>query len=319
MKSGVIRKILPAKERITDMAVMHSIYREPGKVEINESSCLQCGKCAGVCTIDVLTFTDGRVRVRDDNPFGCVTCGHCMLVCPNGSITVTGRDLSPEDLVPLPPPEKRATADELAALMLSRRSIRRFTDGEVDESEIKRIVEMSESAPMGIPPWDVGCLTVLGREKVRELAAEIIKGYEGFLKISWVFSLLRPFAGRANYERFRHFILPLAELYVESSRKGDDALFYDAPAVMIFHHSPYAEAADTMIACTYAMLAAESLGLGSTMIGGAAPILQRNKALCLKLGIPSGNTPAIALILGHPDVTFQRAVRRRFSSAEIVR
>jgi hypothetical protein len=67
------------------------------------------------------------------------------------------------------------------------------------------------------------------------------------------------------------------------------------------------------------MLAAESLGLGSTMIGGAAPILQRNKSLCLKPGIPRGSTPEIALILGHPDVTFQRAVRRRFSSAEIVR
>jgi Fe-S-cluster-containing hydrogenase component 2 len=319
MKTDVIRKIFAGHGKDTDMAVIHSIYREPGKVEIDESSCLKCGKCAEICTIDVLTLTDGRVNIRNDNPFGCLTCGHCMLVCPNGSVTVTGRDLSPEDLLPLPPPEKRATGDALADLMLSRRSIRRFSEREVDEADINRIVEMAESAPMGIPPWDVGCLTVLGRVRVRELAAEIIKGYEGFLKISGVFSLLRPFTGRATHERFRHFIMPLAEMYVESSRKGNDALFYDAPAVMIFHHSPYAESADAMIACTYAMLAAESLGLGSTMIGGAAPILQRNMALCLKLGIPRGNTPAIALILGHPDVTFQRAVRRRFSSAKIVR
>ncbi len=303
------------------MPVMHSMYRESGKVEIDGQNCVKCGKCVEICTIDVLAMTDEKVCVREDNPFGCVSCGHCMMVCPKGCITLTGRGVSPEDLVPLPPPEKRATADALAALMMSRRSIRRFTDLEVDKADIERIVEMASSAPMGIPPWDVGCVTVLGREKVRELAAEIIKGYEGFLKIfrPWLLSLMRPFTGRAKYEQFRYFIRPLAEMYVGSFRKGRDVLFYDAPAVMIFHHSHYAEEVDVAIACTYAMLAAESLGLGSTIIGGAPPILQRNKALCRKLGIPSGNTPAMALILGHPDVSFRRAIRRRFSSAETVK
>lgn len=303
------------------MPIMHSMYRGPGKVEIDEHSCTQCGSCAGICAADVLAMIDGRVRVRDDSPFGCVACGHCMMVCPEGCVTVTGRGISPHDLLPLPAPEKRATADALAALMLSRRSVRRFTDREVDPAVTERIVEMAASAPMGIPPWDVGCVTVLGRDKVRELAAGIVKGYEGFLKIfrPWLLSPMRPFVGRPTWEKFRHFILPLAELYVGSSRAGRDALFYDAPAVMVFHHSPYAEAADVMIACTYAMLAAESLGLGSTIIGGAAPILQRNKALCLSLGVPAGNTPAIALILGYPDVKFQRAVRRRFAYVETVR
>ncbi len=302
------------------MPVMHSRYREAGMVEIDAQGCVKCGKCVEICTIDVLTMTDGRVTVRDDSAFGCVSCGHCMMVCPKGCITVTGRGVSPEDLLPLPPPEKRATADSLAALMLSRRSVRRFSDREVAAADIERIIEMAASAPMGIPPWDVGCVTVQGREKVRELAAEIIKGYEGFLKIfrPWLLSMMRPFAGKASYEQFRYFIRPLAELYVGSYRKGRDVLFYDAPAVMIFHHSPYVEVVDVTIACTYAMLAAESLGLGSTMIGGAPPILQRNKALCRKLGIPSGNKPAMTLILGHPDVKFQRAVRRRFSSVQTV-
>ncbi len=303
------------------MTVMHSMYREAGKVEIDGQSCAKCGKCVDICPIDVLAMTDGRVAVRDDSAFGCVSCGHCMMVCPKGCITVTGRGLSPEDLLPLPPQEERASADALAALMLSRRSVRRFTDREVAQADIKRIVEMAASAPMGIPPWDVGCVTVLGREKVRELAAEIIKGYEGFLKIfrPWLLSLMRPFTGRTTCEKFRYFIRPLAELYVGSRSEGRDVLFYDAPAVMIFHHSPYAEVVDVTIACTYAMLAAESLGLGSTIIGGAPPILQRNKALCCCLGIPPGNTPAMALILGHPDVKFQRAIRRRFLSADTIK
>jgi hypothetical protein len=60
------------------------------------------------------------------------------------------------------------------------------------------------------------------------------------------------------------------------------------------------------------MLAAESLGLGSTIIGGAPPILQRQTALCRRLGIPPGHTPAIALIVGHPATHFRNAIRRRF-------
>jgi nitroreductase len=179
---------------------------------------------------------------------------------------------------------------------------------------------MAASGPMGIPPWDVGCVIVRGRDKVQELVTEIIKGYEQFLKIfkPWLLPIMRPFVRRAMYEQFRHFVLPLAQSYVDSRRAGQDILFYDAPAVLIFHHSPYADTADAAIACTYAMLAAESLGLGNTMIGGAPPILQRNKILCGRLGIPAGNTPSISLIVGYPATQFRRSVRRRFSHVNTI-
>ncbi len=299
------------------MAVMHSLYREGGVVAVDESTCTRCGQCAAICPAEVLALEDGRIRVRDDTPFGCIACGHCMMTCPEGSITVTGRGLSADDLLPLPPREERASADALAALMTARRSVRHFTDEEVAPELLERVVAMAASAPMGIPPWDIGCVIIRGREKVQELAAELIKGYEGFLKMfrPWMLALMRPFIGRSTYDQFRHFLRPLAETYVNGRREGRDLLFYDAPAVIILHHSPYADPVDAAIACTYAMLAAESLGLGNTIIGGAPPILQRNKALCRKLGVPEGNTPCCALILGHPRTAFKRAIRRHFTSA----
>jgi nitroreductase len=260
-------------------------------------------------------MANGRVQVNENSPFGCIACGHCMMACPEGSISVTGRGISPDDLCPLPPKEERATADGLAALMLSRRSVRHFSDREVEPETLARIAQMAASAPMGIPPWDVGCVTVRGRDKVRELAAEVIKGYEGFLKLfkPWVLRVMRPFMGRETHEQYLHFVRPLAQTYVSAHREGRDALFYDAPALMIFHRSPYADHVDAAIACTYAMLAAESLGLGNTIIGGAPPILARNKPLCRSLGIPENNTPALSMILGHPAVDFKRAIQRKFS------
>lgn len=296
------------------MPVMHSVYREAGQVRIDREACNDCRACARICPAEVLRGDNGSVEIHTDSAFGCIACGHCMMVCPQGAVTVTGRGISPEDLLELPPKEERATAEQLAALMLSRRSVRRFSDREMDGEDLKRIVEMASTAPMGIPPWDVGCVTIRGREEVQRLAAEVVNGYKGFLKVfrPWLLKVMRPFWGQAKYDMFAHFIRPLAEEYVEGHRQGRDLLFYDAPALLVFHHSPYAEAVDATIACTYAMLAAESLGLGSTIIGGAPPILERNKALCGRLGIPEGHTPSISLIVGHPATHFRRAIRRRF-------
>jgi nitroreductase len=244
-----------------------------------------------------------------------------MMVCPRGSITVSGRGISPDDLIPLPAKEKKTEADSLAALMLARRSVRHFEDREVEPELLERILTMASSAPMGIPPWDVGCVTFCGREKVRELAAEIIQGYEQFLKLfrPWFLEGMRFFVKRETYEQLKYFIRPLAEMYVRLHHENRDVLFYDAPALMIFHHSPYTDSVDTTIAATYAMLAAESLGLGSTIIGGAPPILQRNRELCQKLGLPPKNKPLIALILGYPACDFKKAVCRRFADVKTIR
>lgn len=296
------------------MPVIHSRYREAGIVAINRELCTDCGCCAQICPAEVLRMEAGHVAVSEDSPFGCIACGHCMMVCPQGSVTVTGRDLSPADLAPLPTPGERATIEALAALLQSRRSVRRFSDRDVEPAVLERIVSLAASAPMGIPPWDVGCTIIRGRAEVRRLATEIVAGYAGFLKVvrPWLLATLRPFVRKTTYDRFRSFIRPLAEMYVTGNRQGRDLLFYDAPAVLLFHHSPYADLADATIACTYAMLIAEAMGLGTTMIGGAAPMLQRNRSVCRRLGIPHDHTPAIALILGYPATRFLRTVRRRF-------
>jgi nitroreductase len=239
-----------------------------------------------------------------------------MMVCPEGSIKVNGRGLSPWDLIPLPPRDERASADQLQNLLKARRSVRRFSKRSVEPAAISRIVEMASSAPMGVPPWDIGCVVINDRNKVRELAGELVRGYEQFLKTfrPWMLRAMRPFVKKATYEQFSLFIRPLAQKYVTAWHEGRDKLFYDAPAVIIFHHSPYCEAAEAMIPCTYAMLAAESLHLGATIIGAAAPVLRRNPRLCDRLGIPRSNKPAVALIVGHPAVRFRKSVRRHFSS-----
>ena len=299
------------------MPVIHSVHRAAGTVTIDDSTCTHCGECTSICPTEVLRLADdGSLRVHADSMFGCIACGHCMMVCPNESVRVTGRGISPSDLVPLSLPEERSSGKQLTALMQARRSVRRFNEEVPSLELLQQIVEMAASGPMGIPPWDVGCVAVRGRDQVQSLAGDIVSGYKGLLTIikPWFLAVIRPFMKKATFEKMSGFIIPLAKSYVEGRSRGRDLLFYDAPAVLLFHHSLYVDASEAMIACTYAMLAAESLGLGTTMIGAAAPIISRNRSLCQKLGIPDGNKPAIALIIGYPAVRFRRSITRHFAS-----
>ena len=71
-------------------------------------------------------------------------------------------------------------------------------------------------------------------------------------------------------------------------------------------------------ACSFATMAAETLGLGSCMIGTVPPALQGDRKLKTKWGIPEKNFPSVAMTLGYPAVKFRNGIRRRFKSVEYI-
>ena len=282
---------------------------------INQETCTGCGRCAEICSTRTLAMEGGKLSVATRMFMGCVGCGHCAAVCPTGSITVQGRRFELGELVDLPPAHHRATAEQLDGLLLSRRSIRRFEEREVDRGLVERILAMTSTAPMGIPPTEVGIVVFHGREKVRQFAADAIAA---FRSMRWVFgpvmlTLMRPFMDRTSYMVMRDFVRPLVDHIVKHWEQGTDEFTYDAPLAMLFHGDAMADPADCHIAATYAMLAAQSLGLGSCMLGTTAA-LGHAKPFKKKYGIPAGNKIGLGLVLGYPAVTFERSIRRKLAS-----
>jgi nitroreductase len=186
----------------------------------------------------------------------------------------------------------------------------------VPREAIDRVIASAATAPMGIPPWEVGVTVFPGPDKVRELAWDTADAYERLLKFfgSPLGALLRMTMKKSDREKFQSFILPLGRILVEGKKKGVDYVLYDAPATLLFHASPYGDGADAFIACTHAMVAAEAMGLGTCMIGCVAPVLERRKDLMGKHGVPAGQIPKIVLILGYPAVRFRKTIRRPFLS-----
>lgn len=281
-------------------------------VYIDYERCSNCGLCVQVCKGFTLYWKDEQVRFDPNRLFGCIGCGHCAAVCPLECIKVEGRELSPNDLYPLPAMDSCATYQQLYNLLFSRRSIREFKEQEVEAEKIRQLIESVSTAPMGLPPSDVEILVIKGREKVRQLAWDII---DYFQSIKWMFSpaallVMRPWLGKEYVESSRTFLAPAIDFFIEEKEKGNDYLLYDAPLAMYFHTSPYADPLDPIIAATYAMIAAETLGLGSCMIGTVAYGFRYSKELKKKYGIPARNQQGIMLIMGYPAVKYRRGIKR---------
>ncbi len=196
--------------------------REKGVPIINHTTCTGCGRCAAICPDAVLTLEDGKPRAGAGAFLGCIACGHCVAVCPTCSIAVSGRGMALDDAVDLQPAVLRATADQLESLLLARRSIRRFTKQEISLETIDRILQVISTAPMGIPPHDVGIIVLHGHDRVQAMAADAC---EAFRRMGWFFSpmmlgLMRPLTGKDNYRIMRGFVKPLLQTLVRKHGKA---------------------------------------------------------------------------------------------------
>jgi len=290
-------------------------HPEPvARPSIDAGKCSSCGICATACASGTLSFADGKLSINDDTAFGCIACGHCMMACTENAIYVHGRGISHLDLVELRPLEARAGAEQLGGLMLARRSMRRFADRDVPREVLDRVLQMASSAPMGIPPSEVRVLVLCGHDKVRTFAAEMDQCFRGARAFFTPFMVwLMGLASKPAIRDFmKSFLVPLIDSLVKGREQGGDPLLYDAPSALLFYGAPFCDQQDMAIAATYAMLAAESLGLGTCMIGSVSPFLQRNKKLLSKYGIAADSRLGLVLLIGYPALRYRRGVRRRF-------
>ena len=85
-------------------------FHEAGRPAVNAATCTGCGQCATICPDEVLSLEDGKARPGKGIFLGCIACGQCVAACPTESITVTGRGMTADDRIPLPPPESRPAA-----------------------------------------------------------------------------------------------------------------------------------------------------------------------------------------------------------------
>lgn len=302
------------------MSIQTKRFQGYAQVTIDRQRCDACGLCVAVCKGAPLTMLDGVVHIDQAQLFGCYACGQCMAVCPQDCIQVTGRDLSPEDMFSLPTAQTRASYTALRNLMAHRRSVRNYQDKPVPRELIEQILTAVSSAPMGIPPTDVEVLVFENNAAVQRFTADVI----AYLKQHrWLFSdvtlgLMRPFMSRETAAMYKDFLAVAVQVFLEKFAQGEDLLTYGAPCALYFYTARLADPADPVIAATYAMLAAESLGLGSCMLGIIPYCFKYSRQLREKYQVPHKSQQGLMLILGYPAITYQRGIHRRLSEVRFI-
>ena len=84
--------------------------------------------------------------------------------------------------------------------MSARRSVRNFKDREVERHIIENIISAASTAPMGIPPSDVGILVFQGRDKVKAFRKDLLNALKSWKRMisPALMAGMRPFIGKEN-------------------------------------------------------------------------------------------------------------------------
>jgi nitroreductase len=172
---------------------------------------------------------------------------------------------------------------------------------------------------MGFPPHTTEVVVIDNPEEREHLLSELVAHYDQMVK---AFSnplgrtIVRFKAGAESFAVLRNHIIETArfanELY---HRNGTDRYMYGAPVLMLFHANrrgiSYEQNAH--LVCHHAMLAAVSLGLGTTIIGIVPPVVDRSKELRARYGIPKDHRVLTSLIVGYPKYRYRRGIHRELA------
>lgn len=125
------------------------------RIQISPEKCVGCGLCQRDCPASNILLADRKAAVVAQD---CILCGHCIAVCPKGAVSMTGFDEPPEEIAQ----PARLDPEKLLAAIRTRRSIRQFTQRQIEPEHIARIVEAGRLTPTGGNAQNVSFIVLTG-------------------------------------------------------------------------------------------------------------------------------------------------------------
>ena len=247
---------------------------------------------------------------------GVFACGQCTAICAFDAVRVTGRRMTPDDVLPWPASDRTADDVSLHNLMLTRRSVRTFKDAPVERELIDRILEMTASAPMGIAPSDVECTVFLGRDRVQAFAGDldgVFRKWNSFFNPVTMF-FMRVFGSKAAYQSFDGFLLPIIREMI-AREHGSDMLFTMLPACCCLRRTRWpTRSTEQLHVLTPCLQRSPTWNLH---IGTVAHAVNMDKKVKARWGIPADHKACLAMVVGHPAHRYHRVVKRTLAAIHI--
>ena len=267
--------------------------------QIDEERCIQCGECAEDCPAGVISMDDYPAITNEE---GCYKCQHCLAVCPTGAVSILGKD--PDACTELE--GNMVDAARLETLIKGRRSVRRYSEKDLDPALIDELLDIASHAPTGVNAQDVLFTVVREGVVMKTLREEVMTD---LTKLKNDGKLPEGFAGQ--------YLGMAVDAWQEAKK---DLIFRDAPHLLVTSGPKDAPspAQDTLIALTTFQLMAHARGVGTVWDGMFMMALAVIPSLASRLGIPENHIVGYAMAFGEPAVEYHRTVQRGPASVNVV-
>lgn len=289
-------------------------------VRIDEEKCTGCGSCAVVCPHKILVI-EGKKAVLVAG--GCMHCGHCQASCPVQAISVELPDrLGLDTIVEKEDGNYAVLPEELVHLMRMRRSCRNYTGKPVELPVLQDLVKIGTTAPSGTncQPWQFIILpTRDALLHLGDLTRAYYKKLNDQASNSFFRFLARLFYRDALGKYYRNYYLSVKDAINRWEESGEDLLFHGATSAILVTVDTNASCPveDGMLASQNILLAAESMDIGSCLIGFVVEAAKRDKNIGEALGIPKSHMLCSVIALGHKNEHFCRPAGRRVVVPEV--
>lgn len=266
------------------------------RLTVNPDLCTLCGLCLTACPADMIREKEGRIKI---GRVMCIECGHCVSLCPEGAIMVEEGDgfRIPEDLP--------VTPDALRALLLRRRSTRRYQPRPVPREILEQMLDVARWTPTAANCQCQAFTVITDPARRDALAAQVADFYRLYADIlADREHTAQRLAGLGLDPAFgmHPHMQAAVPAFVKNVAAGRDRLFFSAPAVFIVHADVNEVLPET--ACAFAtmllVLMGETLGLGTCITAYASEALRARPDLRTDLGLPDSHQVYYVLTVGYP-------------------
>lgn len=281
-------------------------------IEIDEDKCIGCGACAANCVahnIEMIAYDNAeQVEDRQTSAIGdnvrkakvlheCFLCGQCVAICPEAA---PRNPYYQEELVAYNPETFDLPTQNVVNTVKFRRSIRNFA-GQTIPHEIWHMLTV-----------EVGGHMPTAKNTQQNRFYIIQNQLQEFKDLVWS-ALHEAYRKTSLQAEAQHKTLPadyqtIGRMLDNFDKGKEDYLFRNAPAVLCIES---ADPLDGGLAAGAIEIAASTVGLGVLYNGYLRRAIEMLPQACAFLDREVGKPLAACMLVGYPDVVFERTAPRR--------
>ncbi|MFV0423711.1 nitroreductase family protein [Oleidesulfovibrio sp.] len=270
-------------------------------LSVDQNLCIGCEECVRDCRMNIIRMEQEVPAIAARREKYCIKCFHCLAVCKPGALSIHG--VSPEQCTPVK--GRFPALDAMEILVKGRRSVRSFSQKQVDKDLIHRLIHAASHAPTGKNNRGLLFTVVDDADTMRTLRTEVMEGIRETLRQG------------SSHPEAAFFEAALARW-----DDGQDIIFRGAPHLLwvtapatntTAHVDPY-------IALSTFELLANSAGLGTLWCGFAKwAMADMVPQVAKRMNIPEDHHTGYVMMFGKPAIRFHRTVEHGPATINSVR